>query len=46
LIELYQAILPWRSFGLDDLARDRVGVLFFLLAAKGTEKHKDGVFGS
>ena len=29
LIELYQAILPWRSFGRDDLALDTVGVLFF-----------------
>ena len=42
LIEVYQGILPWRSFGLDDLFWDTVGVLFFLgLAAvfkKGREK--------
>ena len=30
LIEVYQAILPWRSFGLDDLAWNTVGILFFL----------------
>jgi len=36
LIELYQGILPWRSFGLDDLLWNTMGVLFFLIAAKGT----------
>ncbi len=30
LIEIYQGILPWRSFGLDDLVWNTVGVLFFL----------------
>jgi VanZ family protein len=30
LIELYQAILPWRSMGLDDLIWNTAGVLFFL----------------
>jgi len=30
LIEIYQSILPWRSFGVDDLAWNTVGVLFFL----------------
>ena len=30
LIEVYQGILPWRSFGLDDLAWNTAGVLFFL----------------
>lgn len=30
LIEVYQGILPWRSFGLDDLFWNLVGVLFFL----------------
>jgi len=30
LIEVYQGILPWRSFGVDDLAWNSVGVLFFL----------------
>jgi VanZ family protein len=29
-IEIYQAILPWRSFGLDDLIWNTIGVLFFL----------------
>ena len=29
-IEIYQAILPWRSFGVDDLSWNTVGVLFFL----------------
>ena len=41
-IELYQGILPWRSFGLDDLTWDTVGVLVFLFAAKGTEQHREG----
>jgi|GEM_PF-2688437 len=30
LIEVYQGLLPWRSFGLDDLAWNTVGVLSFL----------------
>ena len=30
LIEVYQGLLPWRSFGLDDLVWNTVGVLFFL----------------
>lgn len=30
LIEIYQGILPWRSFGVDDLIWNIVGVLFFL----------------
>ena len=30
LIEVYQGILPWRSFGLDDFFWNTVGVLFFL----------------
>lgn len=29
LIEVYQGILPWRSFGLDDVIWDIGGVLFF-----------------
>jgi len=36
LIEIYQGILPWRSFGLDDLLWNTMGALFFLIAAKGT----------
>ena len=30
LIEVYQGILPWRAFGLDDLVWNAAGVLFFL----------------
>lgn len=30
LVEVYQGILPWRAFGLDDLVWNNVGVLFFL----------------
>lgn len=30
LIEIYQGILPWRTFGLDDIFWNTVGVLFFL----------------
>jgi VanZ family protein len=30
LIEIYQGILPWRTFGLDDLFWNTVGVLFVL----------------
>lgn len=30
LIEVYQWVLPWRAFGLDDLVWNTVGVLFFL----------------
>ena len=31
LIELYQGLLPWRAFGLDDLFWNAVGVLFVLV---------------
>ncbi len=34
-IEIYQAVLPWRSFGLDDLFWNTVGVLFFLTVSRG-----------
>jgi len=37
LIEIYQGILPWRAFGLDDLFWNTVGVLFVLALV--------GVFG-
>jgi VanZ family protein len=37
LIELYQALLPWRSFGLDDLAWNAVGVLVGLGAMTTTK---------
>jgi hypothetical protein len=30
LIELYQALLPWRAFGIDDLAWNAVGVVLCL----------------
>jgi len=30
LIEVYQGILPWRSFGLDDLIWNTIGVAVFL----------------
>ena len=30
LIEVYQGILPWRAFGLDDLVWNTVGVVVFL----------------
>ena len=30
LLEVYQGILPWRTFGLDDLVWNTVGVLLFL----------------
>jgi len=36
MIELYQGILPWRSFGLDDLIWNTVGVLFFLGLVRGS----------
>lgn len=29
-LEVYQGILPWRNFGLDDLIWNAAGVLFFL----------------
>jgi VanZ family protein len=32
LIELYQALLPWRAFGIDDLVWNAVGVLLCLAA--------------
>ena len=34
LIEVYQGILPWRSFGIDDLFWNTVGVLFFLIPVR------------
>lgn len=34
LIEIYQGILPWRSFGIDDLIWDTVGVLFTLMVCR------------
>lgn len=37
LIELYQALLPWRSFGLDDLAWNAVGVLVGLAVMTTTK---------
>ncbi len=36
MIELYQSILPWRSFGLDDLIWNTVGILFFLGLVRGS----------
>lgn len=41
LIELYQALLPWRSFGLDDLVWNGVGVLvgLGLMAATKVPRH-------
>lgn len=35
LIEIYQGILPWRSFGVDDLFWNTFGVLFTLLVCFG-----------
>jgi len=40
LIEIYQGILPWRSFGLDDLIWNTIGVLFFLGLAKWSVSFK------
>ena len=34
LIEIYQGILPWRGFGLDDILWNTLGVLFFLAVAQ------------
>ena len=34
-IEAYQGILPWRSFGFDDLLWNTVGVVIFLLLFHG-----------
>ena len=42
LIEVYQGILPWRSFGLDDLFWNTVGVLFFLAVAGFVVGKKSG----
>ncbi len=42
LIEVYQGILPWRSFGLDDLFWNTVGVLFFLAVAQFVVGKKPG----
>lgn len=36
MIELYQSVLPWRSFGLDDLIWNTVGILFFLGLVRGS----------
>ena len=33
-IEVYQAIIPWRSFGIDDIIWNSAGVLFFLVVIK------------
>lgn len=30
IIEAYQGVLPWRSFGFDDIVWNTAGVLFFL----------------
>ena len=38
LIELYQGILPWRSFGFDDLLWNTVGVLLALAALKWRQR--------
>jgi len=35
LIEIYQGILPWRSFGVDDIFWNTLGVLFTLLVCRG-----------
>jgi len=37
LIEVYQGILPWRTFGLDDLVWNTLGILF-VLALVGVSK--------
>ena len=42
LIEIYQGILPWRSFGLDDVIWNTVGVLFFLIPVR---VYKGGIRG-
>jgi glycopeptide antibiotics resistance protein len=42
LIEVYQGILPWRSFGLDDLVWNTAGVLFFLVPVR---VYKGGIRG-
>ena len=42
LIEVYQGILPWRSFGLDDLFWNTAGVLFFLAVAQFVVGKKSG----
>ena len=33
-IEIYQAIIPWRSFGFDDIIWNSAGVIFALVAIK------------
>ena len=40
LIEIYQGILPWRSFGMDDLVWNTVGVSFFLIVCRGLAQMK------
>lgn len=42
LIEVYQGILPWRSFGLDDLFLNTAGVLFSLAVAQFVVGKKSG----
>lgn len=34
LVEVYQGVLPWRTFGFDDLFWNTFGVLFFLALAR------------
>ena len=43
LIEVCQGILPWRSFGLDDLAWNTAGVLFFLVPARVYKGASEGL---
>ena len=44
VIEVYQGILPWRSFGLDDIVWNTVGVLF-VVAVVGISRGLKIVFG-
>ncbi len=39
-IEVYQGVLPWRSFGLEDLLWKWAGVLFFVALVWGGRKAK------
>ena len=39
-IEVYQGVLPWRSFGLDDLLWNCAGVLFFVALVWAGRKAK------
>lgn len=38
IIELYQSLLPWRGFGLDDLLWNTAGALVFLLLVRIVRK--------